>query len=230
MDVSRAFRHVKIDPGDYDLLGLEWQGMYVDMYVPFGTRHGSKIFQRLSDAVRYMMRQKGYVMFLPTYNGISLYDHKQVDVTLELDACLTGFGGRSGNFVYHLPIERGFRNWTIVHLEMINILIAIRLFKFQWASQKVLIRCDNEAVVTVLKSGKTRDPYLAACARNIWFESALADIDLQYAHIRGVDNKVADVLSRWQGSIEQTQWLHSQVVMPIWLSVSYQFLELDPEL
>ena len=56
------------------------------------------------------------------------------------------------------------------------------------------------------------------------------DIDLQYAHIRGVDNKVADVLSRWQGSIEQTQWLHSQVGMPIWLSVSYQLLELDPEL
>ena len=85
-------------------------------------------------------------------------------------------------------------------------------------------------MVTVLKSGKTRDPYLAACARNIWFESALADIDLQYAHIRGVDNKVADVLSRWKGSIEQTQWLQSQVGMPIWLSVSYQLLELDPEL
>ena len=29
-DVSRAFRHIKIDPGDYDLLGLEWQGVYVD--------------------------------------------------------------------------------------------------------------------------------------------------------------------------------------------------------
>ena len=104
---------------------------------------------------------------------------------------------------------------------MVNILIAIRRFKLQWASCKVLIHCDNEAVVTVLKSGKTRDPYLAACARNIWFESALADIDLQYAYIRGIDNKVADVLSRWQGSMEQTQWLHSQVGIPIWLSVSF---------
>ena len=25
-DVSRAFRHVKVDPGDYGLLGLKWQG------------------------------------------------------------------------------------------------------------------------------------------------------------------------------------------------------------
>ena len=115
---------------------------------------------------------------------------------------------------------------------MVNILMAIRLFKFQWASRRVLIHCDNEVVVTVLKNGKTRDPFLAACACNIWLESALSDIctDLQYGHIRGVDNKVADVLSRWQGSIEQTQWLYSQVATPIWLNVSYQLLELDPEL
>ena len=51
MDVSRAFRHVKIDPGDYDLLGLEWQGVYVDA---FRSGHGT--------AARYMMRQKGYIM------------------------------------------------------------------------------------------------------------------------------------------------------------------------
>ena len=51
IDVSRAFRHVKVDPGDYDLLGLDWHGRYVDTCVPFGTRHGSQIFQRLSDGV-----------------------------------------------------------------------------------------------------------------------------------------------------------------------------------
>ena len=47
IDVSRAFRHVKVDPCDYDLLGLEWQGAYVDTYIPFGTRHGSQIYQRI---------------------------------------------------------------------------------------------------------------------------------------------------------------------------------------
>ena len=26
VDVSRAFRQVKVDPGDYDLLGLQWKG------------------------------------------------------------------------------------------------------------------------------------------------------------------------------------------------------------
>ena len=60
--------------------------------------------------------------------------------------------------MYHLPIEIGFRNWTIVNLEMVNILIAIRLFRTYWASRRVLIHRDNEAVVSVLKTGKIRVP------------------------------------------------------------------------
>ena len=74
IDISRTFRHLKVDPGDYDLLGLEWQGACVNTCVPFGTRHGSQIFQRLSDAVRYMMRQKGYAMidYIDDYVGIGV--------------------------------------------------------------------------------------------------------------------------------------------------------------
>ena len=120
--------------------------------------------------------------FLLLYNGVSLHDHSPVDLTLELDACLTGLGGRWSNFAYHLPIVHGFMNWSIVHLEMVNILLAVRLFQVQWSGRKLLIRCDNEAGVSALRSGRTRDPCLGACARNIWYVSALADMDLHYAH------------------------------------------------
>ena len=167
---------------------------------------------------------------LPTYNGVSLYDHKPIRVTVELDAGLTGFGGHCGCYVYHLPIVRGFMNWSIVHLEMVNILIVIRLFKSLWRGRKILIKCDNEAVVSVLKTGKTQDPYLATCGRNIWYGSTMSDIDHQYTHIRGTDNKVADILSRWQDTREQIDWLHSHVDQPIWLKVSLDMLDLDTKL
>ena len=74
VDVSRAFRHVKVDPGDYDLMGLHWKGHYVDSCVAFGTRHGSQIFQRLSDAVRFVMRQKGYAVidYIDDYVGVGI--------------------------------------------------------------------------------------------------------------------------------------------------------------
>ena len=118
-------------------------------YIPQLLRasHGSQKILLTPDFKRDL---RWFDKFLCKYNGISMYDHKKVDATLELDACLTGFGGCCGNLVYHLPIERGYNNWTIVHLEMVNILIAVRLFQRQWASSRVLIRCDNEAVVSVL--------------------------------------------------------------------------------
>ena len=58
IDISRAFRHVKIDPRDYFL--LKHENYFFDTCLPFGYRHGSGIFTRLSDAVRFIMKNKGY--------------------------------------------------------------------------------------------------------------------------------------------------------------------------
>ena len=113
---------------------------------------------------------------------------------------------------------------------MVNILLAVRLFQNQWTGHRVLIRCEYEAVVTVLRSGRTRNPYLGACARNIWYVSALADIDLHYDHVRGLDNGVADLLSRWTDSPQDVGKLLSQVHNPVWVPVDIQLLDIDVEL
>ena len=55
IDIKRAFRHVKLDPRDYDRLGLHQDKWFLDTCLPFGFRHGSALFQRLSDAVCHMM-------------------------------------------------------------------------------------------------------------------------------------------------------------------------------
>ena len=60
VDISRAFRHVKLDPRDYHLLGLYHVNWYFDTYLPFGYHHGSTLFQRFSDTVIHIMCQKGY--------------------------------------------------------------------------------------------------------------------------------------------------------------------------
>ena len=60
IDISRAFRHIKIDPSDYNLLGLSFNSYFIDTCLPFGFRHGSAIFQHLSDSIRYMMLSRGH--------------------------------------------------------------------------------------------------------------------------------------------------------------------------
>ena len=104
------------------------------------------------------------------------------------------------NLVYYVPIPLGFCNLNIVHLEMINIMVILKLFCKYWAKQSVRLFCDNIAVVQVLQSGSTLDPYLAAYARNVWLLGAKYDIDLTYVCISGKRNKTADLLSRWTGS------------------------------
>ena len=94
-------------------------------------------------------------------------------------------------------------NLTIVHLEMVNILVAVRVFAHLWSKHRILVKCDNPAVVHVLTTGRTRDAFLAACARNIWLVSAQNDVELLYRHVPGKDNGVADLLSRWKNTARQ---------------------------
>ena len=46
IDLSRAFRHVKLDPKDYNLLGLRLDDLYIDSCLLFGFKHGAALFQR----------------------------------------------------------------------------------------------------------------------------------------------------------------------------------------
>ena len=122
--------------------------------------------------------------------------------------------------MYHLPIQLGYGSYSIVHLEMVNIFLALKVFTHFWQKSRILIRCENQAVVTVLNTGKTRDPYLAACARHVWYLASVHDIKLQYAHIRGEHNKIADFLSRWGRSAQDWHLLMATIPNPAWCAVS----------
>ena len=56
IDNSHAFRHILIDPGDTDLLGLTHKGqIFVDLSLPFRLCLGSFFSQKLSDTICYIM-------------------------------------------------------------------------------------------------------------------------------------------------------------------------------
>ena len=56
-----------------------------------------------------------------------------------------------------LLVVEGFMNCSTVQLEMVNILFSVRVYQAQWAGRKVFIKCDSEAVVTVLRSSRARE-------------------------------------------------------------------------
>ena len=72
-----------------------------------------------------------FITFLEDYNGVSKYVHPKLNdlEVIALDACLTGMGAVYGKNVYFVDLDDVYvpQNFSIVHLEMWNILAACRI-------------------------------------------------------------------------------------------------------
>ena len=140
-----------------------------------------------------------FLNFLPSFNGVTYLRKSQIvnNHSLHIDASLTGLGGIWNDEVYSTPVFDLFPgDLKIVHLEMLNLVIALRVWAKKWTHSVVKFYCDNMAVVQVIWTGRTKDHILALCLRNIWLITASSDIELQIEHIQGSHNIQADLLSR----------------------------------
>lgn len=72
-DLQRAYRQLRIDPIDTPLFGLQFNNrVYVDVCPSFGCRSSSSACYRVTAAVTYLMRKKGWVTlaFLDDFAGV----------------------------------------------------------------------------------------------------------------------------------------------------------------
>jgi hypothetical protein len=148
-------------------------------------------------------------------------------IDIFVDASLNGLGGVLGNFVYKHTITHQ-PGYCIAHWEAINILVAIRTFSQFIKGKNVTIWCDSQVSVSILNSGRGRDKNLQSIARNIWLIQAGLDIDVQFSHIRGKFNIVADLLSRWHSHVNPVSSLIFHLnALPIWVPTKSDCLVLD---
>ena len=82
-------------------------------------------------------------------------------------------------------------------------------------------------MIEVLNSGKTRDPFLALCARNVWLISAIFNIQLVFSHIPGKNNHIADLLSRWTITVNPEQKLKQLLPHFIWINTHIDLTALN---
>ena len=102
-----------------------------------------------------------FLLFVKHFSGTTNYMHKNLycsDV-IELDVCLTGLGGRFNQFVKIYQFKDSIipSMFTIVHMEMWNVLLALRLWGHMWKRKQIVVKCDNQAVVSVINTGVIRD-------------------------------------------------------------------------
>lgn len=141
--------------------------------------------------------------FLPTYNGVSLIPHPEwcnLDSILETDACLTGAG--AVNYAQKEYFHLKFPDWvttkyqTINELELLTILIALRLWGSLFQGFRIKLMCDNMTAVSAMRHARIRNANIQALMREIVFLAAVNEFEVFTVHIPGVENRLADYLSR----------------------------------
>ena len=139
-----------------------------------------------------------FLMFAKDCNRRLLLEPRQVEFVIECDACPTGAGGFSNMHYYDLAFTPLFaQQHHISQLEAINVVQAIKtLLPHTLTQARVVVRTDNITAMYALNTGRTKDPVLEACAREIWLKAALSELDFNIVHTPGPFLVLADALSR----------------------------------
>ncbi|XP_065197849.1 uncharacterized protein LOC135829374 [Sycon ciliatum] len=143
--------------------------------------------------------------FLPVWNGKALMRDpewsRSPDLELFTDASGLGFGGffQGRWFAGAWSATQQTPPYTsIMWREMWPISLACQLWGPLWTQKKILLHCDNASVCAAWESGTCRHPGVVALIRSTLQTAARHNFCLLIRHIAGVDNGIADALSRAQ--------------------------------
>ena len=142
--------------------------------------------------------------FLGAWNGTSLlFEGKasQPDEELLSDASGSwGCGALWGNDWFqcswaNTPHDNSGMD-SIAPMELLPIVIAAAIWGPYWIGRTVRSNCDNEAVVSVINSGRCEHELMMHLLRCLFYFAAKYNFILVAKHIPGISNTLADALSR----------------------------------
>lgn len=155
---------------------------------------------RLSSAMRADMNW--WTTFATGWNGRSFFlDHSWTPspaFQLFTDASDQGYGAYWRG---HWICDRWSRSQVKHHIqwkELFAVLVAATAWGSQWGGKRLLVHCDNHAVVDIWHTGTSKQAALMCLVRSLFFVAAQNNFTLLLQHIQGTNNCVADALSRFQ--------------------------------
>ena len=80
---------------------------------------------------------------------------------------------------------------------MLTLIVSRKAWGRCLSRKKIIMHCDNLSTVVVIQTSMARDPFLQSCLREIVFLQVGGEFQLRFRHIRGEDNRLPDLLSRW---------------------------------
>ena len=184
------------------------------MHASKAIRAGRAFTRRLIDLAKSVKRIDQFVrlsrearadiewwhQFATNWNGTAMMVLAQTtrrQITLTSDASGNwGCGAFSGRRWFMVPWSGPISSKHIAVKELAPIFVAAAAWGSDWKGALVQVQCDNTAVVEVINKGTARDRDIMQLMRCLAFLAAKGDFYVVASHIKGVDNTLADALSR----------------------------------
>ncbi len=138
--------------------------------------------------------------FIQQWNGLSMMTNSRKqdpDIYIHSDASGSwGCGAFWGRYWFQFQWSQLSISFSITVKELLPIVIAAAIWGHMWVGKAVRCLCDNEAVVHIINSGMSKDPLVMKVMRCLHFISAKFNLLLSASHLAGINNTLADALSR----------------------------------
>jgi predicted Zn-ribbon and HTH transcriptional regulator len=141
--------------------------------------------------------------YLPTWNGVSVIHDahwtSNEEISLFSDASDRAIGGLCGNQWFFMAFDNGhsyLRAKSIAYRELYAVVTMLATFAYKLEGKRLLINCDNEAIVHVLQTGTSKNIEIMSLVRTMFYICAQHSMECSAAHVRGTANTAADALSR----------------------------------
>ena len=143
-----------------------------------------------------------WYQFLPSWSRSSLIPQsKQIlasDLKLFSDASDLGFGAIYGSAWIQGDWSSWSREISINYRELFAILAAAETWGQDWKGKRIVFVTDNEPITKIWDKGSTPSPDIMSLIRPLFLAAARGGYSVSLKHIAGVNNPVADALSRFQ--------------------------------
>ena len=150
-----------------------------------------------------------WIKYLPEFDqvGILWMLHiQEPDWVAASDACLVGMGAVCGTEFLKAEFPQEWKNKNIAYLELLAVIVMCKVWIDKFVGKSIVIKCNNEAVASVLNTGRARDRTLIKLMRELVYVAA-GKFEFKGKHLSGKSNKLPDLLSRWhEGDRVRTQF------------------------
>jgi hypothetical protein len=141
-----------------------------------------------------------WLTFIKVWNGTSVFLEDEwvlsSVLTFASDASNLGMGAVYQSHWWSAPFNAAHIKLPIAWRELFAIVVSCRVWGHHFASKRVLIECDNLAIVHSVNNGTSKNHNIMTLIRDLFFIGCFFSFDVRLTHVPGVLNIGPDLLSQ----------------------------------